>query len=121
IDDALPGRVAKVEAAAEGYILHTSDLPLATWSGAQVAVGLETTIDLTLVRGGTIAGRVVEEGTQRPVAQAAVVLQRVDSARSWPRPEPVRVLAAEDGTYRLDAAPLGRWIVRGSAAGSYDV
>lgn len=120
VEDVVLGRVTEVEAAAEGFTFHSSTRPQAPWSGAEVALGVETTIDLTLVRGGTISGRVVEEGSLHPVPKATVILQRVDGSHDWPRLEPLRTVTGDDGTYRVDAAPLGRWIVRGSTAGSYD-
>jgi protocatechuate 3,4-dioxygenase beta subunit len=70
--------------------------------------------------GGSIAGRVVEEGTNTPVADARVmvmVMMTAPPAAGQPPPQPYQANSASDGTFRFDGLPPGRYRVSAQKAG----
>jgi len=101
-----PGRVQTVTMLAPGRPARTENAWRARWTGTEVRDGAETRLDLVLGRGGVVAGRVLEAGTNAPVVDAEVYLfasQGVGNA------EAVRTRVDERGVYRIEDVPFGRY------------
>src|SRR5207247_2072202 len=70
---------------------------------------LEQSVDLALPRGVVVRGKVVEEGTGRPVAGAVVRIAPYRSPQQIAGGSCVVAASGSDGTYRVAAPPRGGW------------
>ena len=107
------GRHGWIIAEADGYA------PLLVPGDRKVAVGDDTriTIDLTLVRGLTLTGRIVDGDTRQPIPGATVVCWSVESMQAFGgasgvfRSNPVgprplgETVSDDDGSYRFENLP----------------
>ncbi len=76
---------------------------------------LEQSVDLALTRGVVVRGRVIEEGTGRPVAGAIVRVAPYRSPQQIAGRSCVPAVTGPDGTYRVAAPPgPGYLVVQGS-------
>lgn len=86
----------------------TSDLEPATVVGVLLEAGLETVVDLDLVRGAALAGRVRRRGGE-PLAGVEVAILDPDTGAELPRG---RVHSDADGAFSLLGLPPGEALVR---------
>lgn len=106
------GTLSEVALAAPGVRARTESAPQAKWSGTEVREGAETTLDLVLSRGGSVAGRVLEVKTGAPVVDASVLL--LPAQDRW-NVESLRCAVDAAGRYRFDDVPFGRYVVVATA------
>lgn len=118
LDAPLAGDLTSVQALREGYVLHSSKPPLASWSGARVASGRETRVDAVLAGGGSVTGRVLAERTKRGLDGARVTLA-AHFADESERLDPLVVSADEQGRFRFEGVPLGKWLLVPERAGYF--
>ena len=70
--------------------------------------------------GGSIAGRVVEDGTNTPIGDARVmvmVMMTAPPAAGQRPPEPYQANTGSDGTFRFEGMPPGRYRISAQKAG----
>ncbi|MFO0931927.1 MAG: carboxypeptidase regulatory-like domain-containing protein [Planctomycetota bacterium] len=119
IEGLFPGRVTTVSMLPPGRPARTEAVGRARWTGAEVRDGAETRLDLVLVRGGVVAGRVTEAGTKAAVADAEVLLFARPSGGMMMNVEAVRVKVDATGAYRFEDVPFGRYAVMPTSAKHY--
>lgn len=111
------GRITSIAFGGDGVRPRTEQQH-ARWLGTEVRDGAETRLDLVCGRGGTVAGRVLEAGTGKPLEGAEVTL-----LAGWGSGGqiafPMRATADASGRFRFETVPLGRYAVLPSSPGHY--
>src|SRR5439155_10393652 len=115
----LMGGSYTITASRTGFVdaVYGQRRPLQPGTAIQLADGQElATIDLRLVRGGVITGRVLDEDGE-PLARAVVTVQRYQYVRGERQLSPAGGDQTDDrGQYRVFGLPAGDYYVSADAA-----
>jgi len=116
------GPVKRLVVVAAGYTSAQQTPPSARWSGAAARDDAETTLDVVLVRGGSVVGRALSKSDkdgEGPVADAEVFLLG-PTGGSFQLPSTPRVTTVDrDGRFRFDDVPLGKYTLHARSPSHY--
>jgi len=105
------GKLTSVRILADGYLARSLSVANGRLKETQIKAGAETELDLTVVRGGRVDGRVLKQGTTEGIAAAEVRLYQARSASGGESYPPMIATANSNGRFAFEGVAEGRLIV----------
>ncbi len=119
VENVPPGKVATLQAIAQGFLPFQDIMLAPSQEGREIVKGETLTFDIKLSRGGSVAGRVTLQGSDRAIAGAEVTLYPSRGPGATQVGGPLKATTDAGGRYSFDKVPKGRYIALAKAEGHF--